>query len=75
MLATLEVKLMTLPPLAIVSVPVPKLPILSPPLGPIIQLEAWPVTVTVPFEPADNPTEPPVLLTSPPSWIASVPLP
>ena len=75
MLATLEVRLTTLPPLSIVSAPVPKLPILSPPLGPLIQLEAWPVTVTVPFEPADNPTEPPVLLTAPPSWMASVPVP
>ena len=37
---------------------------------------ARPVTVTVPFEPADNPTEPPpLLLTAPPSWIVSVPVP
>ena len=45
--------LMTVPPFAIVSVPVPKLPILSPPLGPLVQLEPGPVTVTVPVEPAD----------------------
>ena len=53
---------MTFPPFAIVSVPVPKLPILSPPLGPLIQMEPGPVTVTVPVEPADCPTEPPPLL-------------
>ena len=40
--------LMTVPPFAIMSVPVPKLPILSPPLGPFVQLEPGPVTVTVP---------------------------
>ena len=58
---------MTLPPFAIVRVPVPKLPILSPPLGPLIQLEPGPVTVTVPFEPAVSPTEPPPpLFTVPP---------
>ena len=75
MLAVKAVILMTLPPFAIVSVPVPKLPILSPPLGPLIQLEPGPVTVTVPFEPADSPTEPPPLFTVPPSWIVSVPVP
>ena len=67
MLAATAVILMTLPPFAIVRVPVPKLPILSPPLGPLIQLEPGPVTVTVPFEPADYPTEPPPLFTVPPS--------
>ena len=66
---------MTFPPFAIVSVPVPKLPILSPPLGPLIQLEPGPVTVTVPVEPADCPTEPPPLFTVPPSWIVRVPVP
>ena len=53
---------MTLPPLAIMRVPVPKPPILSPPFGPLIQLEPGPVTITVPVEPADCPTEMPVLL-------------
>ena len=67
--------LMTLPPFAIVSVPVPKLPILRPPLGPLLQLEPGPVTVTVPIEPADNPTEAPLLVTVPPSWIVRVPMP
>ena len=58
---------MTLPPFAIVRVPVPKPPILSPPLGPLIQLEPAPVTITVPVEPADCPIEPPVLLAVVPS--------
>ena len=62
MLATVPmVALVTFPPFAIVSVPLPKLPILSPPLGPLLQLEPAPVTVTVPVEPTDNPTEPPPL--------------
>ena len=50
---------MTLPPFAIMSVPVPNVPILSPPLSPLFQVEPGPVTVTVPVEPAANPTEPP----------------
>ena len=58
---------MTLPPFAIIRVPVPKLPMLSPPLGPLIQLEPGPVTITVPCELPDNPTEPPVLLAVVPS--------
>ena len=77
-LPTLAVKavLMTVPPFAIVSVPVPKLPILSPPPGPLFQLEPGPVTVTVPVEPEDIPTEPPpALFTVPPFWMASVPVP
>ena len=41
MLAVLGVSLMTVPPFAIVSVPVPKAPTLSPPLGPLIQAGAW----------------------------------
>ena len=53
---------MTLPPFAIMRVPVPKLPILSPPCGPLVQVEPGPVTITVPVEPAANPTEEPVLL-------------
>jgi hypothetical protein len=59
---------MTAPPFAIVSVPVPKLPILSPPPGLLFQMEPGPVTVTVPVEPADNPIEPPpaALFTLPP---------
>jgi hypothetical protein len=75
MLAVFKAILMTFPPFAIVREPVPKLPILSPPLGPLVQLEPGPVTVTVPVEPADNPTEPPPLFTVPPSWIVSVPVP
>ena len=67
MLAAFTVILVTVPPFAIVSVPVPKLPILSPPLGPLIQREPGPVTVTVPIEPADCPTEPPPLVSMPPS--------
>ena len=53
MLAAKAVLLMTVPPFAIVSVPVPKLPILSPgPPGLLFQTEPGPVTVTAPFEPA-----------------------
>ena len=67
---------MTVPPFAIVSVPVPKPPILSPPPGPLFQLEPGPVTVTVPVEPTDSPTEPPPpLFTVPPFWMVSVPVP
>ena len=76
MLAVKAVLLMTVPPFAIVSVPVPKLPILSPPPGLLFQMEPGPVTVTVPVEPAANPTEPPPLLfTVPPFWMVSVPVP
>ena len=76
MLAVKAVLLMTIPSFAIVSVPVPKLPIFSPPPGLLFQVEPGPVTVTVPVEPADNPTEPPPLLfTVPPFWMASVPVP
>ena len=76
MLAVKAVILMTIPPFVIVSVPVPKLPILSPPPGPLFQMEPGPVTVTVPVEPADNPTEPPPpLFTVPPFWMVSVPVP
>jgi hypothetical protein len=76
MLGAKGVLLMTLPPFAIMSVPVPKLPILSPPDVLLIHLELGPVTVTVPFEPADCPTEaPPVLFTVPPFWMVSVPVP
>ena len=65
------VLLLTVPPFAIVSEPLPKLPILSPPglTGLLFQLEPGPVTVTVPVEPAAKPMEPPPpLLTVPPSW-------
>jgi hypothetical protein len=58
---------MTLPPFATVRVPVPKLPILSPACGPLIQLEPGPITITVPVEPGDNPTEPPPLVVVLPS--------
>ncbi len=67
---------MTIPPFEIVSVPVPKLPILSPPPGPLFQMEPGPVTVTAPVEPTDNPTEPPPpLFTVPPFWMVSTPVP
>jgi hypothetical protein len=68
---------MTLPPLAIIRAPAPKLPILSPPIVPLLfQVDPGPVTVTVPVEPADNPMEPPPpLLTVPPFSMVSVPAP
>ena len=76
MLAVLGVSLMTVPPFAIVSVPVPKAPTLSPPLGPLIQVEPGPVTVTAPIEPTVNPTEAPApLFTVPWSLIIRVPVP
>ena len=76
MLAVKAVLLMTIPPFVIVSMPVPKLPILSPPPGLLFQVEPGPVTVTVPVEPTDNPTEPPpALFTVPPFWMVSVPVP
>ena len=76
MLAAKAVLLMTVPPLAIVRVPVPELPILSPPPGLLFQMEPGPVTVTVPVEPADNPMEPPPpLFTVPPFSMVSVPVP
>jgi hypothetical protein len=77
MLAAKAVLLMTIPPFAIVSEPVPKLSILSPPPGLLFQTEPGPVTVTVPVEPAINPTEPPpaLLITVPPFAIVSVPVP
>ena len=43
----------TMPPSAIVSVPVPRLPMFTPEL--LLQLEPAPVTVTVPCEPAPLP--------------------
>ena len=52
LLATLKgPPLVTVPPSATVSVPVPRLPIL---IGPLFQLEPEPVTVTVPVEPTAN---------------------
>ena len=74
-LAVKLVILMTCPPFAITSMPVPKLPTLSPPLGPLTQREPGSITVTVPVEPTDNPTEPPPPLTVPPLWMVSVPVP
>ncbi len=66
-LAVKAVLLMTVPPFSIVSVPVLKLPILSPPPGVLFQVEPGPVTVTEPVEPPDNPMEPPPpLFTVPP---------
>src|SRR5579863_2316753 len=75
MLAAVKVALRTVAPFAIVSVPVPKLPTLSPPLGPLVQLTPGPVNITVPVEPADNPMEPPPLFSVPPSWTVTVPVP
>jgi hypothetical protein len=76
MLAAKAVSLMTAPPFAIVSVPIPKLPILSPPPGLLFQMEPGPITVAVPIEPGDSPIEPPPpLLTIPPSWMVSAPVP
>ncbi len=76
MLAVKAVLLRTIPPFVIASVPVPKLPMLSPPPGLLFQMEPGPVTVTVPVEPTDNPTEPPPeLFTVPPFWMVSVPVP
>ena len=64
----------TVPPSAIVSVPVPKLPKLSPRV--LLKLEFAPVTITVPVEPTLNPMEPPpALFTVPPFWMISVPVP
>ncbi len=77
-LAMKAVLLLTVPPFAIVSEPLPKLPILSPPglTGLLFQVEPGPVTVTVPVESAAKPMEPPPpLLTVPPSWMVSVPVP
>jgi hypothetical protein len=70
---------MTIPPFAIESVPVPKLPILSPPPAAeavLFQVEPGPVTVTAPVEPAANPMEPPLpLFTVPPFSMVSMPMP
>ena len=66
---------MTVPPSAIVSVPMPKAPSTTL-AGLVFQLEPGPVTVTVPLEPTANPTEPPMaLFTVPPLWMVSVPVP
>ena len=59
MLAAKAVSLATVPPFAIVSLPLPKKPIPSPPPGLLFQVEPGPVTVMVPVEPGDNPIEPP----------------
>src|SRR5262249_22050607 len=66
--------LLTVPPSAIVSVPVPKPPTTVPRL---VQVEPAPVTVAVPCEPALLPTtpRPKMLLTVPPLWIVSAPVP
>jgi hypothetical protein len=48
---------------------------LNPPPGLLFQLEPGPVTITVPNELADNPTElPPPLFIVPPFWMVSVPV-
>src|SRR3954454_16756033 len=75
-LAVSAVLLMTVPPFVIVSAPVPKLPILNPPPAVMFKLEPAPVTVTVPDELVDNPTEtPPKLFTVPPLSTVSAPVP
>jgi len=70
--------LVTVPPFWIVSVPMPPLPTLRPEklLEPVVQDEPMPVTVTVPLEPEREPmSTPPPLLTVPPFWIVSIPVP
>ena len=64
-----------MPPSAIVSVPVPRLPMLTPEL--LLQVEPAPVTITVPSEPGPAPmlAVRPVLLTVPPFVIVSEPVP
>ena len=65
-----------MPPSAIVSVPVPKLPMFTPEL--LLQVEPAPVTLTVPSEPAPWPmlaAKAVLLLTVPPFVIVSEPVP
>ena len=65
-----------MPPSAIVSVPVPRLPMLIPEL--LLQREPAPVTVTVPCEPAPSPMladKAVISMTIPPFVIVSVPVP
>src|SRR5262245_45538863 len=62
----------TAPPLASVSVPVPKLPMFRPRVT--FQAELASVTVTEPWEPVDSPIEPPALLTVPPLMTVSIPV-
>ena len=65
-----------MPPSAIVSVPVPRLPMFTPEL--LIQVEPAPVTLTVPSEPAPWPmlaAKAVLLLTVPPFVIVSEPVP
>src|SRR5262245_6421286 len=67
------IPLLTLPPFSMVSVPLPNAPTTKALL--VDQRETGPVTVTVPCDPADKPTTPTVLPSSPPSWIVSWPVP
>src|SRR5262249_9090469 len=76
---TLPLSLLTIPPSAIVSAPVPPLPTERPPLT--VQVEFAPVTITVPCEPAADPIRPPTELTGlvlvlsvPPLAIVSAPV-
>ena len=65
-----------MPPSAIVSVPVPRLPMFTPEL--LVQVEPAPATVTVPSEPAPLPmlaAKAVLLLTVPPFVIVSEPVP
>jgi len=72
--------LLSVPPFAIVSVPMPELPTVRLPL--LVQVEPAPVTVALPCEPAADPITPPeqeggklqLLLTVPPLWIVSMPV-
>ena len=65
MLAVNPATLLSVPPFAIVSAPVPKLPMLRPGAGALFdQVEPVPVIVTAPSEPTVKPTEtPPALVT------------
>ena len=66
----------TTPLSAIVSVPLPKLPMFNPEL--LLQVEPAPVTITVPSEPTPLPmlaAKAVLLMTVPPSAIVSVPVP
>ena len=76
MLAAKAVLLLTVPPFVIVSEPVPKLPILSPPDSrTVIPSGARAGHCHRTIEPS-NPTEPPPpLFTTPPFWMVSVPVP
>jgi len=64
---------MTVPPVWMVSVPVPGPPTERSAL--FVQVEPAPVTATVPLEPLTLPIKPLVSVTVPPFWTVSVPVP